>query len=181
MLNYLNKVLEEAMEEVTESDILKQTIVNTDTDIYNALLKDYPQYEGYTKMLVVAVEVSHNIVQILEIPTDGNGNFADNGNPTAYCGSSSSPTEWKDLFSHIVGGIENKVLGEGTPTIVKNCPVCGSQASAEGIHNGLCYVYPPMHCTCGWSQRCPRWHIKDCMKCTEYHYCLAMENYNKEV
>lgn len=29
------------------------------------------------------------------------------------------------------------------------CPRCGNKVYSEGINNGIGYVYPPFHCSCG--------------------------------
>lgn len=53
------------------------------------------------------------------------------------------------------------------------CPNCGCLAEADGIHNGIGYIYPPLHCdNCGWSEHCYLGGTENCTKqCTEWHNC----------
>ena len=37
------------------------------------------------------------------------------------------------------------------PILEDVCPKCGNKVYSEGVHNGVGYVYPPLHCICGWS------------------------------
>lgn len=59
--------------------------------------------------------------------------------------------------------------------IYGDCPNCMQKAEAEGVHNGIGYVYPPLYCTnCGWSEHCGLWGTENCDKlCTEYEKCFG--------
>lgn len=59
----------------------------------------------------------------------------------------------------------------------EKCPVCGEMAEAEGVHNGVGYIHPPLHCfNCGWTEEnCIGFSSKDCKRCTEYEKCLENE------
>lgn len=68
------------------------------------------------------------------------------------------------------------------PTQHGECPNCGCVTDADGVHNGIGYVYPPLHCSnCGWSETCGLWGSDNCdSKCTEYQYCCANDTINME-
>lgn len=57
------------------------------------------------------------------------------------------------------------------PYIEEKCPRCGGTAYADGVDNGIGYVYPPLHCDCGWSERCSYENDEDCKKCDQYELC----------
>ena len=62
------------------------------------------------------------------------------------------------------------------------CPNCGKEAEAEGVHNGIGYVYPPLVCPhCGWTERCALWETERCSNiCTHYGYCEKLATEGKE-
>lgn len=57
----------------------------------------------------------------------------------------------------------------------EKCPICGEMTYAEGVHNGIAYVYPPLHCdNCGWSEYCSYQNEEDCKKCDQYEKCFNL-------
>lgn len=61
------------------------------------------------------------------------------------------------------------------PILEDVCPKCGNKVYSEGIHNGVGYVYPPLHCGCGWSEMCAYEDEESCKKCDQYEYCYRDE------
>ena len=61
------------------------------------------------------------------------------------------------------------------PILEDVCPKCGSNIYSEGIDNGIGYVYPPLHCECGWSEMCSYQDEEGCKQCDQYEYCYCRE------
>lgn len=62
------------------------------------------------------------------------------------------------------------------PYIEEKCPNCGGNAYAEGVNNGIGYIYPPLHCyKCGWSERCSYENEEDCKICDQYELCYGLK------
>lgn len=57
------------------------------------------------------------------------------------------------------------------PILKDNCPKCGGEVYSEGVNNGVGYVYPPLHCECGWSEMCSYANKEDCKICNQYEKC----------
>mgnify|MGYP003231546529 FL=1 len=51
------------------------------------------------------------------------------------------------------------------------CLRCGNKVYSEGINNGIGYVYPPFHCSCGW---CSFEDKEECKKCDQYEKCYSL-------
>jgi len=67
-------------------------------------------------------------------------------------------------------------MEENGGILTDTCPNCGGVAEAEGVHNGIGYVYPPLYCpNCGWSEKCSLWDTERCTSdCTQYGYCSKL-------
>lgn len=37
-------------------------------------------------------------------------------------------------------------------TETMNCPLCDSECGRDEVHNGVCMLYGPWGCNCGWSE-----------------------------
>lgn len=61
------------------------------------------------------------------------------------------------------------------PYITEKCPKCGGVAYADGINNGIGYVYEPLHCFCGWSEMCAYQDKETCKVCDQYERCYRNE------
>ena len=61
------------------------------------------------------------------------------------------------------------------PYITDKCPKCGGVAYAEGIDVEVGYYYEPLHCECGWSEKCRFENTEECKKCTMYENCFGNE------
>lgn len=55
------------------------------------------------------------------------------------------------------------------------CPRCGANIYSEGIDNGIGYIYPPLHCECGWSEMCEFKDKENCKICDQYEKCFRIE------
>ena len=62
-------------------------------------------------------------------------------------------------------------MGINDPTIYGKCPRCGGLTESDGVDVGIGYVYPPLHCVCGWSELCGLKNSDTCLKCDQYEYC----------
>lgn len=58
------------------------------------------------------------------------------------------------------------------PTLEGKCLNCGKDIQVEGVHNGVGYVHPPLHCECGWSERCSLKDEINCKHCDQFDMCF---------